>query len=211
MEPYAAVVLAGGRASRLGGVPKPALAIGGRTLLDRVLDAVPDAAPRIVVGPEPGVPDGVLVTREEPAGGGPVAAVAAGLALVPRRLGWAAVLAVDLPFLTPDVVTALRRAAAGRDGAVLVDNAGRDQYLAGVWRVASLAGALAEIGGPSGASMRRLVAGLDPARMTHTADPPPWFDCDDPDDVHRARAWARQRTGSPSMVSPDPRVRPWEQ
>lgn len=205
------MVLAGGRASRLGGVAKPAIAIGGRALLDRVLDAVADAAPRIVVGPGPGVPDGVLVTHEEPAGGGPVAALAAGLALVPKHLRWTAVLAADLPFLTPDAVTALRQAAAGRDGAVLVDDAGRDQYLAGVWRIAALTRALVDIGEPSGASVRRLATGLDLARVSHAADPPPWFDCDDPDDVRRAHAWTSTRTGSPGMVSPDPQVRPWEQ
>ncbi|MGW0901366.1 NTP transferase domain-containing protein, partial [Streptomyces goshikiensis] len=40
---YDAIVLAGGAARRLGGVDKPALPVGARTLLDRVLDACPDA------------------------------------------------------------------------------------------------------------------------------------------------------------------------
>jgi molybdopterin-guanine dinucleotide biosynthesis protein A len=45
------VVLAGGAARRLGGAPKPALAVGGQPMLTRVLAAVADADPRIVVGP----------------------------------------------------------------------------------------------------------------------------------------------------------------
>ena len=52
LPPYTAVVLAGGRAARLGGLAKPQLEVGGRTMLDAVLDAVPDARQRIVVGPE---------------------------------------------------------------------------------------------------------------------------------------------------------------
>ncbi|MFE1500369.1 NTP transferase domain-containing protein, partial [Streptomyces albidoflavus] len=40
---YDAVVLAGGAARRLGGSDKPAVRVGGRPLLDRVLGACPDA------------------------------------------------------------------------------------------------------------------------------------------------------------------------
>src|SRR3712207_8857614 len=45
-----------------------------------VLAAVADAAQRIVVGPPQPAPADVLVVREEPPGGGPVAALRAGLA-----------------------------------------------------------------------------------------------------------------------------------
>lgn len=82
MGTYAAVVLAGGAARRMGGVDKPALPVGGRPMRDRVLAAVADAAPRVLVGPAGAVPPGVRVTREDPPGGGPVAAAAAGLALL---------------------------------------------------------------------------------------------------------------------------------
>ena len=88
MDGFAAVVLAGGAASRMGGADKPALPVGGRPMRDRVLAAVAAAAPRVLVGPSVLAPPDVRVTREEPPGGGPVAAVSAGLALlrpVPRR------------------------------------------------------------------------------------------------------------------------------
>ncbi|WP_433536262.1 molybdenum cofactor guanylyltransferase [Micromonospora sp. CA-249363] len=100
METYAAVVLAGGAARRMGGVDKAALPIGGRSMRDRVLAAVGDAAPRVLVGPGDGVPDGVRVTREDPPGGGPVAAMAAGLALLDPDTTLVALLAADLPLLT---------------------------------------------------------------------------------------------------------------
>jgi molybdopterin-guanine dinucleotide biosynthesis protein A len=86
----AAVILAGGAARRVGGAMKPAYRIGGRMLVERVLDAVPTPQwwPRIVVGPPElaqFLPADVRLTREVPAGGGPVAAIAAGLALVPAH------------------------------------------------------------------------------------------------------------------------------
>jgi molybdopterin-guanine dinucleotide biosynthesis protein A len=77
---YAAVILAGGAGRRLGGATKPLIPVGGRTMLDRVLAAVADATPRIVVGPaELAVPPGVIRISEHPPGGGPVAALAAAL------------------------------------------------------------------------------------------------------------------------------------
>lgn len=100
---FDAIVLAGGRASRLGGHPKPQLTYRGATLLDHALDAVDGARLTVVVGPGPGEPGGpdapvegratpgfpragtrpsrlVLYTREVPLYAGPLAALGAGLA-----------------------------------------------------------------------------------------------------------------------------------
>jgi molybdopterin-guanine dinucleotide biosynthesis protein A len=187
---FTAIVLAGGRASRLGGVHKPGLELGGRTLLTRVCEAAAEAAELIVVGPPQPVPPGARLVRETPAGGGPVAALAAGLGLTGQD--YVAVLAADLPFLTGPVLTTIRLAAVNRDGAVLQDETGRDQYLAGVWNTARLRAALADLGEPGGLPMRRLVARLDYARVTVTGEPnrpAPWFDCDDPDDLTAAQRW----------------------
>ncbi|MFC7547097.1 molybdenum cofactor guanylyltransferase [Plantactinospora sp. GCM10030261] len=212
MRGYAAVVLAGGAARRMGGVDKPAMLVGGRPMRDRVLAAVADAAPRIVVGPGVELPSGVLATREEPAGGGPVAALAAGLA----HPGLAeavevAVLAADLPLLTSAAVTELRRALAAdgaldpaerADGACFRDETGRRQHLCGVWRVGALRRAVATLtdrrgGALAGASMRMLIDGLvvrEVSPLGGTASgsgAPPWFDCDTDDDVRRAEEWVK--------------------
>jgi molybdopterin-guanine dinucleotide biosynthesis protein A len=83
------------------------------------------------------------------------------------------------------------------DGAVLVDRAGRPQWLAGVWRPTSLIARLAALGDPSGRAVRDLVSGLRVARV-RVADqggPPPWFDCDTQDDLRRAEEWARVDLG----------------
>ncbi|MEH1030606.1 NTP transferase domain-containing protein [Micromonospora profundi] len=100
MGTYAAVVLAGGAARRMGGVDKTALPVGGLSMRDRVLAAVADAVPLVLVGPADVVPAGVRVTREDPTGGGPVAATAAGLALLDQDTAVVALLAADLPLLT---------------------------------------------------------------------------------------------------------------
>jgi len=77
---YDAVILAGGRARRLGGLDKPGLDVGARTLVENVVAAVPGARRVVVVGPERGLRK-VIGVREDPPGSGPVPALRAG----PRR------------------------------------------------------------------------------------------------------------------------------
>ena len=117
---YAAVVLAGGAGRRLAGADKPSLTVGAVSMLDRVLAAVADAHPRVVVGPSPlaaALPDGAVLTTEDPPGSGPVAATAAGLRLVPPVVPYVALLAADLPFLTSAAIRMLaaEMVAPGRD------------------------------------------------------------------------------------------------
>ena len=185
---FDAVVLAGGGAHRLDGTDKPALEIGGATLLDRVLAACAEADRTVCVGPRRPTARPVSWTRESPAGGGPVAALAAGLAHVAAPL--VLVLAADLPFLDAAVARALVRAAAdGADGAVLTDADGRDQWLAACYRHAALAVGLehlrAERGALAGASLRTLLSDLELSRVP---DPDGLgFDCDTWEDVRHVR------------------------
>ncbi|MFF5172290.1 molybdenum cofactor guanylyltransferase [Micromonospora sp. NPDC000089] len=204
MAAYAAVVLAGGAARRMGGRDKPALPVAGRPMRDRVLAAVADAAPRVLVGPAPALAD-VLSTREQPPGGGPVAAAAAGLALLPPGTTTVALLAADLPLLTREAIGALLEAAGPGsapdgpipDGACFLDDDGRRQPLCGVWRVAPLRAALDRIAGRrggtlDGAAMRELLSELAVREVAwRGAGPPPWFDCDTDSDVRRAEEWTR--------------------
>jgi molybdopterin-guanine dinucleotide biosynthesis protein A len=139
----------------------------------------------------------VRVVRENPPGGGPVAALATGLTAL-GDVDWAAILAGDLPFLTPAVIASLRISAVGSEGAVLVDPDGRDQYLAGVYRVDALTSALAAVGPPSGVPLRRVVSLLSLVRVdvpTRPGAAPPWLDCDDPEDLRVAEAFARKAHG----------------
>jgi molybdenum cofactor guanylyltransferase len=187
LPPFAAVVLAGGRAARLGGRPKPQLEVGDRTMLSSVLAALDGAVPRVVVGPPQPVPAGVLLVRESPHGGGPVPALAAGLAAA-GDAEVVAVLAADLPFVTVDVVTALRERLTG-DGVLVVDDTGRDQLLLGVWRTAVLRAATA--GARPHAPLRGVLAPLAVRRyrpVVPAGQPAPWTDCDTPAELARARA-----------------------
>ncbi|MET8305715.1 NTP transferase domain-containing protein [Micromonospora sp. NPDC005173] len=154
MGTYAAVVLAGGAARRMGGVDKPALPVGGRPMRDRVLAAVADAAPRVLVGPADAVPDGVRVTREDPPGGGPVAATAAGLALLDPGTTLVALLAADLPLLTRAAIGELLTHLAPQGGTAHFAPAGGTAHVVPAGGTAHLAPAggtahLAPAGGTS--------------------------------------------------------------
>jgi molybdopterin-guanine dinucleotide biosynthesis protein A len=173
-----AIVLAGGRGARLGGRDKAALVVGGRSFLELVVDAVGGADRIVVVGVRRPIEKEVVWVREEPLGGGPVAALEAGLRSVSARL--VAVVAVDLPYLEASHIAALEDAAAGHDGAIFVDEHGRDQPLAGVYETATLRIALAGLPSVAGASMRDVVRELDLARAVDTRAT---RDCDTPEDV----------------------------
>jgi molybdopterin-guanine dinucleotide biosynthesis protein A len=177
------LVLAGGGAERLAGQDKPALVIGGRALIESVVAAGAGAERVIVVGPERAGLDGVVFVREEPPGSGPVPALRRGLAEVSEPV--VAVLAADLPFFRESDLVSLLRAAEPAAGAVLVDDAGRAQWLAGCWRTQVLRPALE---GYAGRSLRGLFGPLEPVLVSaaRAGEPPPWLDCDTPEDVERA-------------------------
>jgi molybdopterin-guanine dinucleotide biosynthesis protein A len=181
--PYDVIVLAGGEARRMGGADKPALRLSGRSLLDHVLAGCATAQRRIVVGPPRPCGYDVLWCREEPPGGGPVAGLAAGIGHT--REDTVVVLAADMPFVGM-AITGLVSAATGHDGAVLVDAAGRDQPLAAAYRRDALAARIAACGGSGqGVPVRRLVDGLDLARVPDSAGAA--IDCDTWADLEDAR------------------------
>ena len=187
---FAALLLAGGRARRLGGQHKPALHIAGSSLLERAVLAVSDAKPIIVVGPELAIPQTVVWTRESPPHAGPVAAIAAGLAQVDAaRL--VAVLATDVPGIKKDTIDRLRAAMReDLDGAVLVDENGREQWLMGVWRTESVRRALPDT--VADVSVRSVFGALTCARLP--AKPGEARDIDTTDDLDAWIAHSEAKT-----------------
>lgn len=127
-EPWAAIILAGGRASRLDGVDKAGIELGGRTLLEWSLDGVIDAREVVVVGDPVPTERPVTFTREDPRYGGPVAGLLTGvdaLITVPRYVG---VVAVDMPHVHHGTWRRLLAASeSSGDGALLVGPDGRWQ------------------------------------------------------------------------------------
>ena len=157
-----ALILAGGRSSRLGGVPKSQLSVGGVSLLGRTVRAVASSGVRqtIIVGDEGA--DAVAAIREEPAFAGPVAAIAAGLRALPIDSDAVLVLACDMPGISSALPSLLAPFAA--DGAIAVDR-GRRQQLAVLVRTHALVAALAGLPTVVDASMRDVLAGLDLAEV----------------------------------------------
>ena len=171
-----AIVLAGGRATRLGGVSKAELIVGGRSLLDRTLDAVAGAATVVVVG-DVDAP-GAIVVQEEPRFAGPAAAIGAGLPEVTAP--WVVIAACDHPDVA-DAVGPLLAARSG-DGAVAVDAGGRRQHLLCVVDASALRSAAADHESLTDLAVHRLLAPLDlteialPPRATEDVDT--WHDRD---------------------------------
>jgi molybdopterin-guanine dinucleotide biosynthesis protein A len=178
-EQTAGVVLTGGQAVRLGGADKASIELGGRTLLEHALAALTDVAEVVVVGTEVPTSRPVTFTREEPADGGPAAGLLAGLRDFPRPPHWVVALAVDTPLVTRDTVRRLLDAAHD-DGAVLVDEAGRVQYLCAVYSVTALDRVRPSYEEEHGLAMRSLVADLALERVAavgaETRDVDTWDD-----------------------------------
>ncbi|MCB1908931.1 MAG: nucleotidyltransferase family protein [Rhodocyclaceae bacterium] len=150
-----AVILAAGEASRLGGRPKPLLALGGVPLIRRLLVALSAAGVDAVVvvtgGPHGGAIEAAVadfplqLLRNPSPGDGQVSSVRLGLAALPAHCDAMLMCLADQPLINGDDLVALIRAYKQRgearavvprvDGArgnpVLLDFALRDQVLAG--------------------------------------------------------------------------------
>ena len=193
---FDALVLAGGRSSRLGGVPKQSLVFQGQTLLERAVAASAGARRTVVVGgidvlragactriplvPPPWA-SGLLTCREDPPFAGPAAAIAAGLATLADNAGPAPhtlVLACDMP-LAAGAVSVLRDALADCPaprlaggairGVMAKDEGGRVQPLAAFYSTAELNRACGELAARNAlvnASVRALLASLDMQLVT---------------------------------------------
>lgn len=184
------VVLAGG-ASRRFGSDKLAHSLEGVSLLNRTLDGVPADLPVVVVGPSRTLARPVTFVREEPPGGGPGAALVAGLR---AALDGGATSVVTLPGDAPAAGTAIPLLLARLGDAevvVGVDPSGQQQPLQVALRAAA-ARALVAAAGPlagAGASVRRMLAALDPPPLPVPLGERAVRDIDTPD---QALEWCRR-------------------
>lgn len=185
---WTALVLAGGRGSRLGHDDKAAITIGGTSALEHLLRALPEQVPVVVAGPECPTRRPVTFRPEWPVHGGPVAGIAAGLEVVGTPV--TALLGVDMPWAGA-LLAHLIPEFASCDAAALVpvDRAGFRQPLCAVVRTEALRGALARLGDPRGRSLRELISLLDVhERPLSEAETRLVHDIDTPQDLHRARS-----------------------
>lgn len=169
----AAIILAGGASSRLGGTDKTRLPIAGASALQRVLRAAP-VGRRIVVGPS-GEDGDMLAERhgarfvlEDPPRSGPLAALERGVAEFSEGADEAVVLVLggDMPMLRPETLEALAASSAEQQAVTALEaEDGQLQFLGAAWPLGRLRTALAVIEHPGGGwadlSLRRLYAQLD--------------------------------------------------
>jgi molybdopterin-guanine dinucleotide biosynthesis protein A len=115
----AAAIIAGGRARRLGGVAKPFVMVGSRTVADRQLAILRPVFGRVlaVVAQAADVAAwdmlGVEALVDRVSGAGPLAGVATALAAV--GTGSVVCVAGDMPFLSPALLGALLQESPGAD------------------------------------------------------------------------------------------------
>ena len=183
------VVLAGG-ASRRFGRDKLTADLDGRTLLDATLASVPAGLPVVVVGPERSVRRPVRFVREEPPGGGPAAALVAGLtAALEGGAGVVSTLPGDAPAAgtaVPLLVRALDGAGRGATDLVVAHAADGQVFPLQLACTADGARRVLAAAGPSlgaGASVRRLLAPLGASPVV--LPPATLLDVDTPADLGR--------------------------
>jgi molybdopterin-guanine dinucleotide biosynthesis protein A len=137
--PIAAAIVAGGAATRLGGVSKSSLVVGGRTIAERQLEVLRATFPRVLVVANDAAPWaglGVQVVGDRFASAGPLAGVHAALVATAAHDGVVCV-AGDMPFVAPALLELLRDHAP--DAAAVVPRiGGRAEPLLARWGRAAL-------------------------------------------------------------------------
>jgi molybdopterin-guanine dinucleotide biosynthesis protein A len=182
-----AVILCGGEGRRFGG-DKTRAELGGRVLLDHLLDGLPPQWPVVCVGPQRPTSRPVHWVREEPPGGGPVAAIAAALAQVESPT--LVLLGGDMPYAGAAAARVAARLARPSTAAptspevvAALDGEGRVQPLLAAYRAEALRGAL-----PHPAAGTPLMRLLDRLRVeTVVVEAPASLDVDNPGDLDDAR------------------------
>ncbi|HEY8550784.1 MAG TPA: molybdenum cofactor guanylyltransferase [Vicinamibacterales bacterium] len=194
----AAIVLAGGRSSRMGR-PKALLPFAGEPLLVHVVRTVRSVVDEVVVvaSPDQQLPDvPALIVRDGVAFQGPVAGLTYGLEALSAKVAY--VTSCDAVFLDPRVMRLVLARIEGHDAAVPVWN-GRLQPLHAAWRRT----VLPHLGERLAAGDLRLTDVLDAVRAqridereVREIDPEGWsfFNMNTPEDYERAlQLWPRLR------------------
>jgi len=152
------IVLSGGTSSRFGADKSQAI-LGHQQLIHHILAGVPKEFEIIIVGADPlFTPASYRCVQESPAGGGPVAGIAAALELCESEI--VGVLATDMPFAGAHMIHLLSAMTSYDDAIMFVDSKGFKQPLAALYRREALENALSTIGNSHGASMRTLISHL---------------------------------------------------
>jgi molybdopterin-guanine dinucleotide biosynthesis protein A len=135
-EDVTALILAGGKATRLGGVDKRELVIEGRTIFDRQVEALGPCVAEILVSSPRVIPGFRTVTDAVP-DLGPIGGIAAGLAAATTP--WLFVIAGDMPHIHAGLIELVLSHADAESDAVGIRIGGMPEPLCtalhvAVWR-----------------------------------------------------------------------------
>jgi molybdopterin-guanine dinucleotide biosynthesis protein A len=188
----AALILAGGQATRMGGADKAFLLLNGEPLIahlfarlapqvDRIAISANGDAGRFNAFPLPVLPDGSL------AGKGPLAGIAAGLGWAEQQ-GAASLITVpvDTPFIPPDLVARLSPAVA------VAVYAGRQHHLVAHWPVSARLGLLRFLE-TAPCKVRDFLAISAARPVTFEAQSDPFVNINTADDLVLAASLAKQQ------------------
>ncbi|HEU4614472.1 MAG TPA: molybdenum cofactor guanylyltransferase [Kofleriaceae bacterium] len=103
-DDVSALILAGGKATRFGGIAKHELVVDGETIFARQVRVLAPRVAEVLVSSTRDIA-GYRTVRDATPGAGPLAGIAAGLAAC--RTPWLLVLAGDMPYITDDLVDRL--------------------------------------------------------------------------------------------------------
>jgi molybdopterin-guanine dinucleotide biosynthesis protein A len=107
-----ALILAGGKATRFGGIAKHEIVVDGETIFARQVRVLAPLVDEILVSGA--VIDGYRTVRDSIEGAGPLAGIAAGLAAC--RTDWLLIVAGDMPCISGDLVQRMiERAVTSQD------------------------------------------------------------------------------------------------
>jgi molybdopterin-guanine dinucleotide biosynthesis protein A len=139
------VILAGGLARRMGGGDKPLRTIGGRTILDRVIEVFGPQCEELILNangdPERFAATGLPVVADDvPDFAGPLAGILAALDWTAGHrpdVEWVVSVAADSPFLPQDFVARLHEARVESEmNLAQAETKGQNYPVNGLWKVA---------------------------------------------------------------------------
>lgn len=200
------VLLAGGLARRMGGGDKPMRQVGGRTILDRIVERLEPQCDGLIVNAN-GDPArfaflGRPVVADDVTGfAGPLAGILAALDWTAANrpgIEWVVSVASDSPFLPRDLVARLH--AARREAGLplaCARSAGQIHPVIGLWRV-DLAGELRRaLVAEDMRGVGRWAASQGVAHAAWPVEPcDPFFNANTPEDLAEAEAIARAHPGA---------------
>lgn len=186
-----AMILTGGSSSRFGS-DKSHAKLGSNTLIENLLITLPDEIEIVIVGPQSAnTSRQVKYTQEHPLGGGPVAAIEAGLNFVSSE--FVAIIATDMPFASQILAVITENFPEIEDATIPLDSAGIRQPLCALYRTNALTRAIGQLGDTHGQSVRNLIQVLTVKELhLEPALRRILLDVDTPSDLEQANSLSRE-------------------